>query len=146
MALYFLGPGLLSLPAAVLRYIGIRGLSELAQIRDTVLLMETCLKSPNSRSNYNYSCVLANTVVMIISGSSTEMSQASLYRSEKGIVCQSVCVVRPLSAQTSGEVGLSWLLDFDPAAPAGKNCWFNFGGPGCSPRIAGQGSYDKLES
>ena len=69
MALYFLRPELISLPGAVLRYIGIIGLSELAQVCDTVLLMETYLKSPNSKSSYNYLCVLANTVVIIISGS-----------------------------------------------------------------------------
>lgn len=57
-----------------------------------------------------------------------------------------MCVLRPLSAQISEDLGLSWLLDFDPAAQGVKKCWFNFGGSGCSARIAGQGSYDQRAS
>lgn len=45
MALYFLSPETISLLGAVLRYVGIMGLSELAQICDTVLL-EDLLEVP----------------------------------------------------------------------------------------------------
>ena len=71
--------------------------------------------------------------------------QSLLFRGGYSLLV-SECVLRPLSAQISEDLDLFWLLDFDPAAQGVKNCWFNFGGSGCSPRIAGQGSYEELAS
>lgn len=103
--------------------------------------METYSKSPYSRSSYNSLRVLANTVAIIISGSSTEIPHANLCSSEKGIeVCWSVCILHPLSAHIPGELSLSWLLDFDSTAQTVKDYFLDSGGPKCSPKLAGLGN------